>query len=32
LHGFVAVELQVLLDIGRAFAKADRDDLYFIGM
>ena len=32
LDGFVAVELQVAIDIRRTFAKALGDDLYFVGM
>src|SRR5579859_442775 len=32
LRGFVAIELEVSLDIGRALAKALGDDFYFIGM
>ena len=32
LHGFVAVEFEIAVEIGRAQAKALGDDLYFIGM
>ena len=32
LHGFVAVEFEVAVDVGRAQAKAPGDDLYLVGM
>ncbi len=32
LHGFVAVEFEIAVDVGRAQAKALGDDLYFVGM
>ena len=32
LHGFVAVQFEVAIDVRRALSKALRDDLYFVGM
>ena len=32
LHGLVAVQFEVAVDIGRTLAKAPGDDLYLVGM
>ncbi len=32
LHGFVAVQFEIAVDVGRTLAKAPGDDLYLVGM
>ena len=32
LHGFVAVEFEVAVEVGRSLAEAPGDDLYLVGM